>query len=380
MKLAVYSPAIELVRQTEALDLLLSSHDVHSVIIRSANPHAFELAKSKGLEAWWLAPGLWGNVDVGKGQAAVFPDVPGWKKDNALYYEGQWPMLCPTDPALPGMLADHYAATSRLLGADGIYGTHLRFHHPADISHLWGCVCTRCQEQMKRYGLSLEELQLFWMRLRQGLQSIPVESWATPAPGQTAYHRLVAWWASVADMDFPLRWFKWKNEVLGLFLKRLKEAYQATGLNHPWITNSFEPILAPLAGHHPDALHYSDWYSPLLGYWPTHLWQSVLNIALWHSRLIHSAEFSPVLSAFEQILGHDGAVSHPMKTLREELMLGKEISNRLGLPYWPVLNGTSQSLVPISIAMKCAEEAGACGIVLQGISQLLGNQALDQWF
>ena len=55
------------------------------------------------------------------------------------------------------------------------------------------------------------------------------------------------------------------------------------------------------------------------------------------------------------------------------------MATEIKLPYWPVLDGTSEAVVPLSQAMNTAREAEATGVVLQGISQLLEDRTLDPW-
>lgn len=381
MDLAVYAPPEALIARLHVLDQLRSEHSLRAVILRSSEPAAFAAVRERELEVWWLAPGLWGEVEPPRERRAVFPVVPGWSEDPPEAFEAQWPaMFCPTDPDLLLELASTYAQTANELEATGVYCTHMRYHHPADVMQLWGCVCSRCRSEMKRYGVSVQEVEHFWLRLADALRSMPVKSWATIAQPRTDVHPVVAWWASLTDSDVPVRWFAWKNATLQRLLATLARAFRTTLPHKFFVSNSFEPYWATLVGHTPETLESSDWYSPLLGYWPNHVHQSALNLAVWHARLGNEKDVELVLAALESILNGKEILHKHNDAVFRELQMGSKIATDVNLPYWPVLNGTSKNTVPLGQSMELAREVGASGVVLQGISQMLGDSRLDSWY
>lgn len=380
MELVVYAPPEVLISHLDVLDHLRSEHPLRAVILRGPEIEAFEAVRQRGLEAWWLAPGLWGNVKPPRELQAEFPEVPAWTEDLPEAFESRWSMFCPTVPELPTKLASDYARMAAEMGATGIYCTHMRYHHPADVAQLWGCVCSRCRSGMKRHDISIGVLTDFLRRLAEALRSMPVRSWAQAGSPLTGTHPLIGWWASLTESDVPLRWFTWKNETLQRLLSGLAKAFRAASPGLFFASNSFEPIWAPLVGHGANTLEPSAWYSPLLGYWPTHVRQSALNLAEWHARLGSVQEGTDaVLAALENVLDADGALSEAGRGVAQELRLGSAVAAEMKLPYWPVLDGTSEAVVPLSQAMNTARETGATGVVLQGISQLLEDRTLDPW-
>ena len=377
--MVVYAPPRAVRSHPDLLDRLRSEHEVRAVILRRPDLAAFGEVRRRGLEAWWLAPGLWGEVEPARERRAEFPEVPGWTEDPLEAFEARWPMFCPTDPDLSQDVASSYARIAKELGATGIYCTHLRYHHPADVPHLWGCICPRCRSGMAKYGLSVEEMANFWKRLSGALRRRPIGSWGGAEHKNVDGHPLVGWWASLAESDFPLRWFAWKNATLRNLFSELAEAL-STELPDTFVaSNGFEPLWADLVGHAGTTLESSAWYSPLLGYWPTHVRQSAFNLAVWHARLGGEQGAEDALSALARVVGLEATFDQPDIGVAKELELGSEIATNLGLPYWPVLNGTSETVVSLHHCTRLAREAGAEGIILQGISQLLKDRTLDFW-
>ena len=378
--MVVYAPPSAVRSRPDLLDRLQSEHEVRAVILRSPDAAAFDEVRQRGLEAWWLAPGLWGEVEPARERQAEFPEVPGWAGNPLEAFEARWPMFCPTDPDLPQDLASSYARRARELGATGIYCTHLRYHHPADVQHLWGCICPRCRSGMVKFGLSVEEIADFWKRLSEGLRRRSVGSWDGEERKSRNGHPLVRRWASLAESDFPLRWFAWKNATLENLFSKLVEALRRELPDTFVASNSFEPFWANLVGHAGATLESSAWYSPLLGYWPTHVRQSAFNLAVWQARLGGEQSAEEVLSALARVLGLGATFDETDNGVAKELRLSSEIAANLGLPYWPVLNGTSGAGVSLRRCTRLAREAGAQGVVLQGISQLLQDRTLDFWY
>ena len=81
MELVVYAPPEVLISHLDVLDHLRSEHPLRAVILRESEIEAFEAVRQRGLEAWWLAPGLWGNVKPPPERQAEFPEVPAWTED-----------------------------------------------------------------------------------------------------------------------------------------------------------------------------------------------------------------------------------------------------------------------------------------------------------
>jgi hypothetical protein len=381
MELAVYAPPDVLITNLGALDRIRSEHPLRAVILRSPEAEAFAAVRQRDLEAWWLAPGLWGNVKPPRERQAKFPEVPGWTGTVPEAFESQWRMFCPTDPELPAELGAAYARTAMELDATGIYCTHLRYHHPADVAQLWGCACPRCRSGVEQQcGISFEDIQDFWQRLSGALRKVPVGSWAEAGRLRSDAHPLAGWWASLTDSGVPLRWFEWKNATLQELLSTLAKTFRSEFPDGFFASNGFEPLWAPLVGHAPTTLEASAWYSPLLGYWSTHVRQSALNLAEWHARLADERDIGPVLAALEGVCDTDGALRDAERCVALELGLGSDVAADIQLPYWPVLNGTSEATPFLGQSMDLARKVGARGVVLQGISQLLEDQSLDSWY
>lgn len=379
MKLVIYAESDVVTAQPEVLVRLQAGHDLRAVILRAAEPAAFSLVSHHGLDALWLAPGLWGAVTPDRRHTAEFPEVNQWSHQPLPAFESQWPMYCPTNHDLAAELAIGYAVTATQMGASGIYCTHLRFHHPADVAQLWGCLCSRCQTTMVRFGLTIEELETFWTRLAHRLHALPVVSW--PGVDRTAgAHGLLNWWASLTDSDFPQRWFEWKNATLRRFFSTLADAFREAAPGMSFASNTFEPLLAPLVGHATTTTEMSEWYSPLLGYWPTHVRQSGLNLATWHARLAKTQDVDAAVVALEAVLSAPGVLRDEGACITSELQTGADIAAHLHRPYWPVLNGTNGAGISLHTALDMAEQNNASGVVLQGISQLFGgDRTLDAW-
>lgn len=380
MKLVIYAQSDVVTAQPEVLARLQAWHDLRAVILRTAEPAAFSLVSHRGLDALWLAPGLWGAVTPDIRHNAEFPKVRQWSHQPLPAFESEWQMYCPTNHDLAAELAIGYAATAMAMGASGIYCTHLRFHHPADVAQLWGCICSRCQTTMVGFGLTIEDLEKFWTRLSNRLHALPVDSW--PGVDRTVgVHGLLNWWASLTDSDFPLRWFDWKNATLRRFVSALFDAFREAAPGMFFASNTFEPLLAPLVGHAATTTEMSEWYSPLFGYWPTHVRQSGLNLATWHARLAKTQDVDSVVIALEAVLSAPGVLRDAGACITWEFQAGADIAARLRRPYWPVLNGTIGVDISLPTSLDMAERNHASGVVLQGISQLFGgDRSLDAWF
>lgn len=382
MDLAVYAPPEALLANLSVLDRLRSEHPLKAVILRSPEAEAFAAVRRCGLEAWWLAPGLWGNVEPTRERRALFPEVLGWTGTVPQAFESQWPMFCPTDPELLTKLGASYARTALELEATGIYCTHLRYHHPADVAQLWGCVCDRCRYSVEQQeGISVEDVLDFLHKLAAVLRSTPVHRWGE----EFRFHRenlhpLIGWWAYLTDSDVPLRWFRWKNATLQNLLTALRRAFCSDFSGGFFASNSFEPLWAPLVGHAPATLEASSWYSPLLGYWPTHVRQSGFNLAEWHARLAGERDIVAVVAALESVCDMREALSDTQRCIDLELRLGSAVASSLRLPFWPVMNGTSAATPSLGWSMEQAQKVGARGVVLQGVSQLLDDGSLDPWY
>lgn len=383
MKLYVYASAEAVIARPELLSRLSARYNLRGVIIRSAEVKAFEIVLQQGLEALWLAPGLWGHVAFEDSHKAVFLPAPDW--DSARYpaYERQFPMHCPTRPGLAEKHGRHYADTVNRLGATGVFGTHLRYHHPANIEHLWGCACEHCRAHAP---VDIDLLPQFWSALRATLQNVPALRWDSLAPAIDE-HPLVAWWAAVAAMDFPIQWFEWKNESIGEYLARLRTSFEEHASNNVFATNCFEPLLGPLVGQKPDTQRTSDWYAPLLGYWPHHVHESINNLAAWHRQLVGGEDLEAVRQAITRLVGLDSSLSNTLISIEQQLRLGAANAARIKREYYPVLNGTiahkyggTADQFPLSRGIELASELGASGIITQGISQLLDDPTLDFWF
>jgi len=378
MEFAVYAPPDILLKRPDALDRL-QERSVRLVILRSADAVACSAVTERGMRAWWLAPGLWGRVEPQIGRQVQLPAVPEWTGREENAFEAQWKMYCPTDPRLPAQLAAEYVQVARAIGASGIHRTHFRYQHPANVTQLWGCVCPRCLAGMAEKGLDLQALGDFWARLARRLRCLPIGAWSIPAAAD-ALHPLLGWWQALTGSDFPNRWFAWKNATLQRASAALSEAIRDAAPELTVASNGFEPFWAVLVGHSPAVLRFSSWYSPLLGYWSTHVRQSAVHLGLWHARLAQLDDVDSVLKVLEAIMESQPILSDPRACLEWELRRGAAIAVELGLPYWPVVNGTSDALVPLGHAVAAAERVGASGVVLQGVSQLLCDPSLDVWY
>jgi hypothetical protein len=384
MKLYVYAPAQAIVDHPDLLSRLNERYDLGGVIIRSAEPKAFEVVLQHGLQALWLAPGLWGHVRFERTQQAEFAAVPAWDKEQYPAYERQFPMYCPNTPGLAEENGRLYAETAQALRATGIFGTHLRYHHPADIEHLWGCVCAHCRASA---DIDFDLIPQFWADLRRALQKLPVEQWASIRTDYAGEHPLIEWWAAVTQREFPRQWFNWKDHCIGSYLARLRASFETHWSGHVFATNCFEPLLGPLVGNSPDTQPSSDWYAPLLGYWTHHVHESLNNMAAWHQGLAGKATHKDVFGAIAGLVGLDQALENAAIGIEQQLRMGAANAAQIGRDYYPVLNGTitnqyggTADQFALSSGVELASELGASGIIAQGISQLLDDPTLDFWY
>ena len=383
MKLYVYAPAQAVIERPDLLARLLARYDLCGVILRSAEREAFDIVRRHDLDAFWLAPGLWGHIEFEERKQAAFGVVPGWNLAQYPAYESQFPMHCPNTPDLAEENGFRYAETAKKLEATGVFGTHVRYHHPADIEHLWGCMCDRCRASAP---LDLDVMAQFLSVLKQALETLPVEQWRSvhcPSEG----HPLVAWWAAVTQMDFPLRWFEWKNRSIGDYLVRLRNAFENELPGQFFATNCFEPFLGPLVGNSPDTQRSSNWYAPLMGYWTHHVYDSLRNIAAWQCKLAGHAKPSDAFQAIARLVGGAQPLEDAAAAIEVQLRMGAENAAHSGRDYYPILNGTianqyggTANQFALSRGIELAGELGASGIIAQGISQLLDDSTLDFWY
>jgi hypothetical protein len=383
MRVYVYAPAQAIIDHPDLLSRLRERYDLRGVIIRSAEPQAFDIARQRDLEAFWLAPGLWGHIHFDRARQAEFMAVPEWDQSQYPAYEHQFPMHCPNTPGLAEENGRSYAETVKTLGATGIFGTHLRYHHPADIEHLWGCVCPHCRASA---DIDFGRIPPFWADLTRALQKIPVEQWASIGAGDAGEHPLIAWWAAVTELDFPLQWFAWKDRCIGNYLTRLRMSFEAQLSDRVFATNCFEPLLGPLVGNSPGTQQSSDWYAPLLGYWTHHVHESLNNIAAWHRGLVGNATHRNVLEAVARLVGLDQTLENAATGIEQQLRVGAAHAAQIGRDYYPILNGTNANQYggtadqfALSRGIELAGELGASSIIAQGISQLLDDPTLDFW-
>lgn len=376
----VYAPAEAIIARPDLLDSVASKYDFRGVIIRNASQDATQIVQQHGLKAFWLGPGLWGHTPLALADPARFADVPAWDAETYPAYECQFLMGCAHTPGLAAATAAAYAELVRKLGADGVFGTHIRYHHPANIEHLWGCVCVHCRTKAAADRIDFDEIPRFLSRLATVLQQLPLDQWAQISPAEGA-HPLVGWWAAVTETDFPLRWFSWKNTTIQRYIHELATGFQQAMPGLFFATNTFEPFLGALVGNAAETQMVSAWYAPLLGYWPHHVEQSLNNLAVWHAALSGQAVQADHLAAIMQI---DSDVQEAM---RQQIRTGAALASRIDRDYYPVFNGAAANpyggtaeQFPLGQALELAEKAGAKGVIIQGISQLLDDASLDFWY
>lgn len=386
MQLYAYAPADAINRRPDLLDVLQREHDLQGIILRDGDPAAFEHVRRRGLVALWLAPGLWGHHAPASGTRAMFPRVSEWDQETFPAYESQFPMACTNTPGLSARNGVGYAIRARDLGASGVFGTHQRYHHPANLEHLWGCGCVHCQKKAQTQGIDLDEVPRFLGQLATALARLPVDAW-TAVPLTPGQHPLIGWWCALTDSNFPARWFAWKNATIEQYLAELTAAYTVNAPGLSFATNGFEPLLADLVGNHISALTGSAWYAPLLGYWPHHVRASLRNLAAWHAALAGAGKPSQAEQELAELLDLRAALDNPAVGIRRQIRQGAENAAAAGRPYYPVLNGTVANQYggraeqfSLREGMELAREAGAAGVILQGISQLLDDPELDFWF
>lgn len=385
-RIILYAPSAAITARPDLLDRVAERYDLRSVIIRSPDRTAFELVRERDLDALWLAPGLWGDGQQPATNRAVFPSVPGWDASLHPAYERQFPMQCPNSPGFAGELGAYYAQTANALGATGVFATHQRYHHPANLEHLWGCICPNCWVTAAQTGLDVGEISNFWRALAHKLAKLPAEQWAQ-VPVMASTNPLIDWWAALTDMDFPLRWFAWKNTSIESHMLRVRAAFEAGAPKLTFAANCFEPLLAPLVGNAPTTQRSSIWYAPLLGYWSHHVHGSLENLAAWHLILSSQGTRDSILQALATLLGVGAALNDAAHGIRQELYLGAAQAAQLGMEYYPVLNGTianqyggTASQFSLAEGLDLAERLGAAGVIVQGISQLLDDALLDFWY
>lgn len=386
MHIVTYASADAINRRPDLLDLLLEEYGLQGVIIRDADTKAFEHVRKRGLMALWLAPGLWGNIEAEDGEPTIFPHIEEWDCSAFPAYEQRFPMVCANSPGLAARIGTAYARTTQSLGASGVFATHLRYHHPADLNHLWGCICKECTVRAVEQDVAVGDIPRFLNGLMKALHKLPVDTWhiVEPIPG---IHPLIGWWCALTDTDFPMRWFGWKNSTIAHYVAELHTVYTATTCGGIFAHNCFEPILADLVGNRDRTQEDSAWYAPLLGYWSHHVRASVRNLAGWHMALAGQTDLAAVERALATLLGLDAALTDSATGIRRQIRLGAENAASLRRPYYPVLNGTVKNQYggrakqfTLQEGLRLARSAGATGVITQGISQLLGNPALDFWY
>lgn len=377
MEIVVYAPGAAVRAHPDVLKRLSLAHQLRAVVLRNEDPAAAELIRKEGVDVWWLAPGLWGNVTPTPSQRAQFLNTPHVRGLPA--FESQWPgVYCPTNLDVHKGLVEQYIAVCARIGATGVYATHFRYHHPADIRQLWGCVCPRCVGYMQWLNLAPSDLNTFWEVLARRLEDQPVASWPEFTRETHPSHPLVSWWDAVTLTDIASRWFVWRGATIAGVIEMYANGLRDAGLF--FTANSFDPIWAPLVGHVPGAVGLSAWYTPLLGYWATHVQQSAANLSRWHARLGNVKDVDLVSDAIASIVNADASLVEAAAALHHSLERGRWIAATVDRPYWPVVAGTSTAQPRVAQAFTWALECGAAGVVLQGVSQLLDDPTLDDWF
>jgi hypothetical protein len=379
MQTAIYAPAESIKRQPEVLSELKSRWGLCVVIVRGEDPAAFRIVRENGLEAWWLAPGLWGELDVPAGEEAVFVPIEG---ADIPAHERRWPMLCPARPGLGKRLGSEYATRARNCGADGVLCTHLRYHHPADIHGLWGCVCEAwCAGAMREWGLSPAHLKEALsklphaVRLGMAITSSGKRSSGSPA----AVHPLAAWWDDLVGGDTFARWFRWRCHTVARLLAQIESTFRGE-LERPFAINAFEPFMAGAVGQDYSTLvEFSDVLSPLLSYHDIHFVQSLSNLASWLSTWAHAPN-GLTAQAIAHVIGVRCDLEDRKKVTLACLEKAASAARALQVRFWPTFRALSCPPAEVRAYFEAASALGAELIVFQGVDALLEHGTYPEWY